>query len=135
MKKSLLLVLLATLGLSGCVVAPAYDGPYGYYPAPAFGATVVVRPGYYAVVMGGNANQDVLLSAYKGPAGEVVVVAVNKTAAEVSIPITIVGGTAPAMLTPTVTSASQNLIDGTPVAVTGGVFTATLPATSVTTFH
>ena len=68
-------------------------------------------------------------------ADEVVVVAVNKTAAEVSIPITIVGGTAPAMLTPTVTSASQNLIDGTPVAVTGGVFTATLPATSVTTFH
>ena len=50
MKKSLLLVLLATLGLSGCVVAPAYDGPYAYYPAPAYvapSATVVVRPSYY----------------------------------------------------------------------------------------
>ena len=46
MKKSLLLVVLATLGLSGCVVAPVAE-PYAYYPAPAVGATVVVRPGYY----------------------------------------------------------------------------------------
>jgi len=94
-----------------------------------------VRPDYHAVVMGGNSNADVLVSAYKGDTGEVVVVAINKSAAEVSIPITIVGGTAPAMLTPTRTSATENLIDGTPVPVTEGVFTATLAGSSVTTFH
>lgn len=95
-----------------------------------------IRPDtFHAVVMGGNDNPDVLLSAYKGDAGEVVVVAINKGTAEVTIPITIVGGTAPATLTPTVTSATQNLVDGTAIAVTDGVFTATLPGTTVTTFH
>ena len=53
MKKLLLLVLLSTLGLAGCVAVPAYDAPYGYgpqvYAAPP---AVVVQPsfvfrGYY----------------------------------------------------------------------------------------
>jgi len=94
-----------------------------------------VRPDSHAVAMGGNTNPDVLLSGYKSPTGSPIVVAINKSATEVTIPITITGGTAPATLMPTVTSASQNLVDGTPVDVTGGVLMATLPATSVTTFH
>jgi len=37
-------------------------------------------------------------------------------------------------MTPTVTSSSDNLVGKTPVAVSGGTFTAALGATSVTTF-
>jgi len=61
-------------------------------------------------------------------------VAVNKGTAAVTVPITITGGTAPTMMTPTVTSASQNLVAGTPVAVTSGTFSAALAGTTVTTF-
>jgi len=93
-----------------------------------------VRPGYVAVEVVGNSNADVLLSAFKGTDGTVVVVAVNKGAAAATVPITITGGTAPAMMTPTVTSATENLKDGTAVPVTGGVLMASLPSKTVTTF-
>jgi len=93
-----------------------------------------VRPDFVAVEVVGNSNHDVLLSAYHGPDGTVVVVAVNKGTVAVSLPIAITGGTAPAMLTPTVTSATDNLKDFTAVTLTGGSFTAMLPSMSVTTF-
>jgi glucuronoarabinoxylan endo-1,4-beta-xylanase len=93
-----------------------------------------VRPGFVAVEVAGNSNPDLLLSAYKGQAGELVVVAVNRSTSDVTLPISVVGGTPPAELTPTLTSASSKLVDGTPVPVMSGVFTATLPAVSVTTF-
>ena len=64
-----------------------------------------IRPDYTRVEVTGAAPTDVLLSAYKGADGTVVVVAINKSATAASIPIA-VGGTAPAMLTPWVTSAS-----------------------------
>ena len=82
----------------------------------------------------GNVPTGVLLSAYTGTDGTVVVVAINTTSSAVSVPIGIAGGTAPAMMTPNVTSSSQNLAAGTAVAVSGGAFTAMLGATSVTTF-
>jgi glucuronoarabinoxylan endo-1,4-beta-xylanase len=50
------------------------------------------------------------------------------------VPISISGGTAPATLTPWVTSASDNLASKTAVTVSSGSFTATLAATTVTTF-
>ena len=93
-----------------------------------------VRPGYVAVDVTGNSNANVLISAYKGTDGTVVVVAINKGSAAVTVPISITGGTAPASLTPHVTSSSQNLIAGTAVSVTGGSFSASLPATTITTF-
>ena len=46
----------------------------------------------------------------------------------------IAGGTAPAMLTPWVTSASDSFASKTAVAVTGGTFMATLASQTVTTF-
>jgi O-glycosyl hydrolase len=64
----------------------------------------------------------------------VVVVAINKGTAQAVVPITIAGGTAPASLTPHVTSASDNLAAKTAVTVTGGILMATLAGTSVTTF-
>jgi len=94
-----------------------------------------VRPGYTHVDITGAIPADVLLSAYKGPDGTVVVVAINKGTAAASLPITIAGGTAaPAMMTPNVTSATDNLVAKTAIPVTGGTFTALLDGTSVTTF-
>jgi glucuronoarabinoxylan endo-1,4-beta-xylanase len=93
-----------------------------------------VRPGYVAVDVTGNSNANVLISAYKGTDGTVVVVAINKGTAAVTVPISITGGTAPASMTPNVTSASQNLVAGTAVPVSGGSFMAALAGTTVTTF-
>jgi glucuronoarabinoxylan endo-1,4-beta-xylanase len=95
-----------------------------------------VRPGYVMVDVTGNSNTDLLLSAFNGPDGTVVVVAINKGAADTSMPITIAGGTAPrpTSCTPNVTSSDADLRDGAALTVTGGTFTASLPGTSVTTF-
>jgi glucuronoarabinoxylan endo-1,4-beta-xylanase len=94
-----------------------------------------VRPGYVMVGVTGNSNTNLLLSAFKGMDGTVVVVAINKSTSAVTVPITIAGGTAPASCTPNVTSASDNLKAGTtPVAVSGGVLNASLGASTVTTF-
>jgi glucuronoarabinoxylan endo-1,4-beta-xylanase len=93
-----------------------------------------IRPGYTRVDVTGNNSPDILLSAYKGADGTVVVVAINKGIAAASVPMGISGGAAPASLTPWVTSGSDNLVSQTAVAVTGGIFTAALAGKSVTTF-
>jgi glucuronoarabinoxylan endo-1,4-beta-xylanase len=93
-----------------------------------------IRPGYTRVDVAGTNPANVLLTAYKGTDGTVVVVAINKGTAAATVPITIAGGTAPASLTPWVTSATDNLASKAAVTVTGGSFTATLAATTVTTF-
>jgi glucuronoarabinoxylan endo-1,4-beta-xylanase len=95
--------------------------------------TKFIRPGYSRVDITGSTT-DLMLSAYKGTDGTVVVVAINKGSAAASVPIAISGGTAPASCTPNVTSASDNLVAKTAVTVTGGSFTASLAATTVTTF-
>lgn len=92
-----------------------------------------IRPGYVRIEVGGSIPSDVLLSAYKGTEGTVVIVAINKGTGEAKVPITIAGGT-PASCTPTVTSASDNLKTGTAVAVADGVLSATLASKTVTTF-
>jgi len=96
--------------------------------------TKFIRPGYVRVEVGGSVPANVLLSAYKGSDGTVVIVAINKGSAEVKVPITISGGKAPATMTPTVTSATENLKAGSAVAVSDGVLNATLGGKTVTTF-
>ncbi len=93
-----------------------------------------VRPGYTRVDVTGSAPSGVLLSAYKGSDGTVVVVAINNGTGSQTVPIAIAGGTAPASCTPWVTSASANLTSGTAVTVNGGSFSAALAATTVTSF-
>ena len=93
-----------------------------------------VRPGYIRVDITGNIPANVLLSAYKGTDGTVVVVAINRGSASATVPITISGGTAPASMTPWVTSSSDNLKSKTAISVSGGSFTATLGSKTVTTF-
>jgi glucuronoarabinoxylan endo-1,4-beta-xylanase len=94
-----------------------------------------VRPGYIAVEVSGNDNKDVLLSAYKSDDGKtVVVVAINQGSAAASPKIGFASGTAPASCTPTVTSAKDNLKDGTAVTVTDGQLTTSLDSKTVTTY-
>ena len=93
-----------------------------------------VRPGYVMVSITGNSNADVLLSAYKGDDGTVVVVAINKGAASATVPIAIAGGTVPTSMTPWVTSSSDNLKSKDVITVSSGTFTATLGSKTVTTF-
>jgi len=93
-----------------------------------------VRPGYTRVDVTGTMSPDVLLSAYTGTDGTVVVVAINKGSAAATVPITIAGGTAPTMMTPNVTSGTDNIAAKTAVAVTNGTFTAMLDTMTVTTF-
>lgn len=94
-----------------------------------------IRPDtFHAVRVAGPSPDKVLVSAYKGDDGKVVIVAINETEATVNVPIAISGGTAPAMMIPYVTSASANWAAGTAVAVAAGSLPAALPAMSVTTF-
>ena len=94
-----------------------------------------IRPDvFHAVRVAGPSPAKVLVSAYKGDAGEVVIVAINETEAAVEVPIAITGGTAPATMVPHVTSAAGNWVAGTAVAVTAGSLPASLPAMSITTF-
>ncbi len=93
-----------------------------------------VRPGYKRVNITGAIPKDVLLSAYAGDGGKVVIVAINRGSAAASVPITIAGGTAPASFTPWVTSATDNLKSKDAITVSDGIFTATLAGKTVTTF-
>jgi glucuronoarabinoxylan endo-1,4-beta-xylanase len=93
-----------------------------------------IRPGYTRVDLSGSTPADVLLTAYKGADGTVVIVAINKGSASATVPVSIAGGTAPASLTPWVTSATENLAPKSAIPVSGGSFAATLAGKTVTTF-
>jgi glucuronoarabinoxylan endo-1,4-beta-xylanase len=93
-----------------------------------------VRPGYNRVDITGTVPSGVLLSAFKGSDGTVVVVAINKSTGSVTVPISIAGGTAPASCTPWLTSSGANLTSGTAITVSGGSFSAALASMTVTSF-
>jgi len=95
-----------------------------------------MRPGMNVVDITGQSfiPEKVLLVAAKGEGGKVVIVAINETNNEVTLPITISGGTAPSSFTPIVTSESDNWAEKSAVSVSEGVLTAKLEKMSVTTF-
>ncbi|HXS16814.1 MAG TPA: glycoside hydrolase family 30 beta sandwich domain-containing protein, partial [Polyangiaceae bacterium] len=92
-----------------------------------------VRPGYKRVQVQGNAPAALLVSAFKDSQGNLAVVVINEGSAEISLPFSIAGGTAPTALTPYVTSQTDDLAEQTRLLVADGYFTATFPALSVTT--
>ncbi|HVZ86301.1 MAG TPA: glycoside hydrolase family 30 beta sandwich domain-containing protein, partial [Polyangia bacterium] len=93
-----------------------------------------VRPGYQRVGTTGTPPSGVLLSAYKNAAdGTVAVVAINNNTSSTSASFYI-SGTAPCSVTPYVTDGGNSLGAKSAIAVSGGRFTATLGAQSVTTF-
>ncbi len=91
-----------------------------------------VRPGYYRVSATSNPLSNVYVTAYNDGA-KVVIVALNMGSIAVTLPFTVQGGTA-SSFTPYVTSSSENCAEGSASTVSNGSFTATLGASSVTTF-
>jgi glucuronoarabinoxylan endo-1,4-beta-xylanase len=92
-----------------------------------------VRPGFVRVSATPKSQDYVFVTAFADPAGtRVVIVAINQLPDGLSQDFTIAGGTV-AQLTPWTTATGKNLQAGTPVGVSGGAFTYTLPGYSVTT--
>jgi glucuronoarabinoxylan endo-1,4-beta-xylanase len=92
-----------------------------------------VRPGFVRVGVSGEPG-GVAVTAYKDPGtGAFVVVAINQNGSDVPMNVSLNGRTATSV-TPWVTSSSLNLAQQSAVVVSGGSFTATLPASSVTSF-
>lgn len=95
-----------------------------------------IRPGHKIVNITSTDKlpEKVLLTASKDDAGKVVIVAVNETESEQTVPITISGGTVPTTFTPIVTNNNENWAEKSAVTATDGVLTVKLEKMSVTTF-
>lgn len=91
-----------------------------------------VRPGYVRVDATKNPNTNIYISAYKGD-NKVVIVAINKGTSIVNQNFVLQNGTASKVST-WVTDSSRKVAAGSSINVSGGSFTAQLPAQSVTTF-
>lgn len=91
-----------------------------------------VRPGYVRVDATKSPGSNLFVSAYKG-GGKAVIVAINKNTSNVSQKFTIQNGNVGSIASWT-TDGSRNLAYGSGYQVSGGSFTAQLPARSVTTF-
>ncbi|MGD0031467.1 carbohydrate-binding protein [Paenibacillus illinoisensis] len=91
-----------------------------------------VRPGYYRVDATKNPDTNTFVSAYKGD-NKAVIVAINRGTSAVSQKFVLQNGNA-STVSSWVTDSSRNLASGAPITVSGGDFTAQLPAQSVTTF-
>ena len=94
-----------------------------------------IRPGYYRIDATHLPQTGVSVSAFQNTAtNTLVIVATNYTGAAVSQAFSLSNAPTFASVTPTTTSSSQSLAQQAPVAVSGGSFTYTLPAQSITTF-
>ncbi len=90
-----------------------------------------IRPGYVRVDASANPVSGVYVSAYQRE--KLVIVAVNQSAATVDQSFSLQNATVDAV-TPWTTSSTLDVAQQPAIAVTGGSFTAALPAESVTTF-
>ena len=94
--------------------------------------TRFIRPGDQIISSGNNARS---VAAYDPEAGELVIVTYNNTTKSVSMNYNLANfSTATGPATPHRTSATENLVTLSSIAVTGKAFSASLPANSVTTF-
>ena len=91
-----------------------------------------IRSGYVRVDATKSPNTNVYISAYKGD-DKVVIVAINKGTSAVSQKFNVQNGTL-SKVSPWITTGSSNVAAGADINVSGGSFTAQLPAQSVTTF-
>jgi O-glycosyl hydrolase len=90
-----------------------------------------IQPGY-VMVSSTEPIPGVFDSAYMGN-GNLVIVAINSNTAATSFPVSFAGQIATSF-TPYQTSATETMAQLTPVSVTNGSFTYSLPAQSITTF-
>jgi len=119
------------------------EGLYNYYNggqlairAYAIGNwSKFVRPGWVRMDATHAPQSGVSVSAYSNTStGNFAIVVINQNGSDVSQTFTLNQFTSVASVTPWVTSASLSLAQQSDVAVSGGTFSYTLPADSVTTF-
>ncbi len=92
-----------------------------------------IRPGSVVLTSTSN-NSNIQVTAVQPVTGSVAVVLTNKSKQSVTATVTLSGlGTSPASVTPYRTSSTENQAVLTAIPVSGGAFTITLPAQSVTT--
>jgi glucuronoarabinoxylan endo-1,4-beta-xylanase len=91
-----------------------------------------VRPGFYKVSTTENPQSNVDVTAYKN-GDKAVIIVLNRNSSSISQTFIIQNGAATAF-TPFVTSSSQNCTQRNDILISSGSFTATLDASSVTTF-
>ncbi len=107
-------------------------------PAPTYFGYAIgqfskfVQPGYYRFNLTGPSSSTLYFSAYSG-SGHYVIVAINSGTTSVNQSFTIQNATF-ASVTPWQTTASAGLRQLSPVTVSSGQFTYTLPPQSITTF-
>lgn len=93
-----------------------------------------VRPGYERIGVTASPVGGVSLSAYKDPStGKFAIVAINHNGNAVTLNFSLSGLSA-GSVTPWITDATRDLAPQSSIGVSGGAFTATLPASSVTTY-
>ncbi|MGA9407723.1 MAG: T9SS type A sorting domain-containing protein [Bacteroidota bacterium] len=91
-----------------------------------------VRPGFYRVYATLSSGPNAYVTAYK-EGTKVVIVVVNMGSSSLNMTFSLLNG-AVSTLTPYVTSGSKNCTEGNIISVSGGNFTTTVDASSVTTF-
>jgi glucuronoarabinoxylan endo-1,4-beta-xylanase len=95
-----------------------------------------VRPGWVRIDATANPVNGVYVTAFKDPsAGGFAIVVVNQNSSSADLAVSLAGFPSVTTVTPTLTSASANLVDQSNVDVSAGAFSYSLPATSVVTFH
>ncbi len=92
-----------------------------------------IRPGFVRVTVSGAIPNGVDMTAFQGPSGQLVIVAINENSADANVAIGLKAATA-SQLTPWLTSPSSNLAEQSAIPVVSGTCSANLPAQSVTTF-
>jgi glucuronoarabinoxylan endo-1,4-beta-xylanase len=95
-----------------------------------------VRPGWNRIESTTNPQPGVYVSAFReASSGQFAIIAINQNPTPVNVSFSLSGFPAVASVTPTVTSASSDLVDQAVESVSNGAFSYALPATSVVTFH
>ena len=95
-----------------------------------------VRPGWVRIGATSNPQAGIYVTAFKDPlTGKFAIVAINQNTTSVNMDFSLSGFPSVTTVTPTLTSASADLVDQVEATLPGGSFSYALPASSVVTFH
>lgn len=95
-----------------------------------------VRPGWLRIGATASPASGVYITAFKdATSGDFAIVAVNRNSSPVAMDFSLSGFPTVTSVTPTLTSASDDLADRASEDVSGGAFSYSLPESSVVTFH
>jgi glucuronoarabinoxylan endo-1,4-beta-xylanase len=93
-----------------------------------------VRPGWYRISTSTTSSNGVLVSAFKNTStNDFAIVAINESGSSQTRTFSLDGVSVDSVV-PCVTSSSSDLAEGASISASGGSFSASLPANSVTTF-